>query len=254
MEDRPMFSVETYAPLDTPKQIAPDVWIVDGPVIGFQYAGLKLPFPTRMTIIRLKSGKLFVHSPIRLNETLRAKVDALGEVSYLIASNTIHYAGVPDWQKAYPDAKAFCAPGVIKRAKSVGISVDFDAELADTPEPEWANEISQVLVRGSYLNEAVFFHDASKTLILTDLIENFEADKIKNPIWRFMVRLLGTMDPHGSMPRDMRLTFAGYKDGVRKAIETMIDWAPDYVVLAHGRCYDKNCVAELRRAFSWVLK
>ncbi|HAI32679.1 MAG TPA: DUF4336 domain-containing protein, partial [Thalassospira sp.] len=136
-----MFSVETYAPLDTPKQIAPDVWIVDGPVIGFQYAGLKLPFPTRMTIIRLNSGKLFVHSPIRLNETLRAKVDALGEVSYLIASNTIHYAGVPDWQKAYPDAKAFCAPGVIKRAKSVGISVDFDAELADTPEPEWANEI-----------------------------------------------------------------------------------------------------------------
>jgi len=249
-----MFSVDTYAPIDTPKQITKDVWVIDGPIIGFQYAGFKLPFSTRMTIIRLASGKLFVHSPIRLNDALKAAVDELGEVAYLIAPNTIHYAGVPDWQKAYPDAKAFCAPGVIKRAKSVGISVEFDAELADTPEPEWANDIEQVLVRGSYLNEAVFFHTKSKTLILTDLIENFEAPKIKSPIWRFMVRLFGTMDPHGSMPRDMRLTFAGYKDGLRKAVETMIGWNPDYIVLAHGRCYAKNTVAELKRAFSWVLK
>ncbi|WP_417836152.1 DUF4336 domain-containing protein [Thalassospira tepidiphila] len=249
-----MFSVETYAPLDQAKPVADNVWIFDGPVIGFQYAGLKLPFPTRMTVVRLSDGKLFVHSPIRLTDELKAAVDALGEVAYLIAPNTIHYAGVPDWQKAYPDAKAFCAPGVIKRAKSVGISVEFDAELADTPEAEWADEIEQVLVRGSYLNEAVFFHTKSKTLILTDLIENFEAPKIKSPIWRFMVRLFGTMDPHGSMPRDMRLTFAGYKDGLRKAVQTMIDWNPDYVVLAHGRCYDSRCVDELRRAFSWVLR
>ncbi|MBC07210.1 DUF4336 domain-containing protein [Thalassospira sp.] len=249
-----MFSVEPYAPLDTAKQIAPDVWIFDGPVIGFQYCGVKLPFPTRMTVIRLANGKLFVHSPIRLTDALKTEVDALGEVAYLIAPNTIHYAGVPDWQKAYPHATAYCAPGVIKRAKSVGISVAFDAELADTPEPEWAGEIEQVLVRGSYLNEAVFFHKASNTLILTDLIENFEAAKIHNPIWRFMVELFGTMDPHGSTPRDMRLTFAGYKDGVRKAVETMIGWNPDYVVLAHGRCYDTNCEAELKRAFSWVLK
>jgi hypothetical protein len=249
-----LFSVETYAPIDTPKQIAKDVWMIDGPIIGFQYAGLKLPFPTRMTIVRLANGKLFVHSPIRLNEAIKAAVDELGEVAYLIAPNTIHYAGLPDWQKAYPDAKAFCAPGVIKRAKSVGISVEFDAELADTPETEWANEIEQVLVRGSYLNEAVFFHRASKTLILTDLIENFEAPKIKSPIWRFMIKLFGTMDPHGSMPRDMRLTFAGYKDGLRKAVQTMIDWKPDYVVLAHGRCYANNAVAELKRAFAWVLK
>jgi hypothetical protein len=249
-----LFSVDTYAPIDKPKQIAKDVWVIDGPIIGFQYAGLKLPFPTRMTIVRLANGKLFVHSPIRLTDGLKEQVDALGEVAYLIAPNTIHYAGVPDWRKAYPAAQAFCAPGVIKRAKSVGISVEFDAELADTPETEWADEIGQVLVRGSYLNEAVFFHAKSKTLILTDLIENFEASKIKNPIWRFMIKLFGTMDPHGSMPRDMRLTFAGYKDGLRKAVQTMIDWKPDYVVLAHGRCYANNAEAELKRAFAWVLK
>ncbi|WP_336080456.1 DUF4336 domain-containing protein [Thalassospira sp. CH_XMU1448-2] len=249
-----MFNVDPYAPLDTPKQIAPGVWIVDGPVIRFQYAGLKLPFPTRMTIIRLQSGKLFAHSPIRLNETLRAEVDALGEVAYLIAPNTIHYAGLPDWQKAYPDALAFCAPGVIKRAKSVGISVRFDGELANSAEPDWADDIKQVLVRGGYLNEAVFFHSASETLILTDLIENFEPQKVKSPFWRFMLRLFGTMDPDGSAPRDMRATFIGHRGHVRKCVETMIGWNPKRVILAHGRWYDTNAVAELNRAFRWVLK
>jgi len=249
-----MFSVDTYAPIDTPKPVAENIWIIDGPVIGFQNFGFSMPFPTRMTIVRLSGNRLFVHSPIRLTDQLKAAVDQLGTVTWLIASNTIHYAGVPDWQKAYPDALAFCAPGVIKRAKSVGISVRFDGELADSAEPDWADDIKQVLVRGGYLNEAVFFHSASETLILTDLIENFEPQKVKSPFWRFMLRLFGTMDPDGSAPRDMRATFIGHRGHVRKCVETMIGWNPKRVILAHGRWYDTNAVAELNRAFRWVLK
>lgn len=71
-----MFSIDTYDPLNAPKAIGDDIWIVDGPVIGFQYLGMKLPFPTRMTIIRLASDKLFVHSPIRLTAELKTSVDA----------------------------------------------------------------------------------------------------------------------------------------------------------------------------------
>jgi hypothetical protein len=249
-----MFSVDTYAPLDIPKPIAEDIWIIDGPVIGFQNFGFSMPFPTRMTIVRLADGNLFIHSPIRLTDELKTAVNALGKVAFLIAPNTIHYAGVPDWQMAFPNARAYCAPGVIKRAKSVGISVSFDGELSDEAEAVWSQEIKQALVRGSYLNEAVFFHTSSETLILTDLIENFEPQKIKNPFWRFMVRLFGTMDPDGSAPRDMRATFLGHRDHVRRCVQTMIDWKPKRVILAHGRCYDKDAVAELKRAFRWVLK
>jgi hypothetical protein len=102
------------------------------------------------------------------------------------------------------------------------------------------------------LTEAVFFHRASKTLILTDLIENFEADKIKSPLWRFLIRIFGSMDPHGAAPRDMRATFIGYKPALRRAVSQMIDWQPQRVIIAHGRWYDKNAIAELKRAFAWV--
>jgi hypothetical protein len=33
----------------------------------------------------------------------------------------------------------------------------------------------------------------------------------------------------------------------------MIGWNPERVVLAHGRWYEKNGAAELRRAFGWLL-
>ncbi len=151
-----MFSVDTYAPLDELKPVADDIWVVDGPVIGFRYLGMTFPFPTRMTVIRLSDKGLFIHSPIRLTKNLQAKIDALGPVKCLIAPDTIHYAGIPDWQKAYRQARTYCAPGVTKRAKSTGISVQFDGELADTPENEWRGEIEQVMVRGGYLSEVDF--------------------------------------------------------------------------------------------------
>jgi hypothetical protein len=33
----------------------------------------------------------------------------------------------------------------------------------------------------------------------------------------------------------------------------MIGWAPERIILAHGRWYPRDGVAELERAFRWVL-
>jgi len=54
---------DPYTPLNALKPIAAGVWIVDGPEIQFSYLGLKFPFPTRMTLIRLPDGSLWIHSP-----------------------------------------------------------------------------------------------------------------------------------------------------------------------------------------------
>jgi hypothetical protein len=247
-----MFKIDTYDPIYQPKPVGENIWIVDGPVIGFDYLGLKLPFPTRMTIVRLSDGQLWVHSPIKLTPELQDRVNALGTVRYLIAPNTIHYAAMPEWQQTYPDAQSFGAPGVIKRAEGADITLNLTGELADAPEPGWAGEIDQVMVIGGYLCEGVFFHRASKTLILTDLIENFEAGKLHNRFWRFLNRIFGSLDPHGSAPRDMRATFIGHKDSLKRAVDQMIAWQPDRVIISHGRWYDTNATEELKRAFAWV--
>ena len=102
------------------------------------------------------------------------------------------------------------------------------------------------------MTEAVFFHRASATLILADLIENFETGKVHGVFGRFLLRLGGVAHPHGSMPKDLRVTFRGHEHEVKQAVETMIGWQPDRIILSHGRCYAENAVGELRRAFRWA--
>jgi hypothetical protein len=69
---------------------------------------------------------------------------------------------------------------------------------------------------------------------------------------RALTRLGGAQDPDGSMPRDMRMTYRD-KARLRGAIETMIGWNPERIILAHGRWYDCHGTDELRRAFRWLL-
>ncbi len=68
-----------------------------------------------------------------------------------------------------------------------------------------------------------------------------------------LCRLGGVLDPDGNMPRDMRLTFAKRKPELKAAVETMIAWDPDRIIVAHGRWYDSGGTQELRRAFRWML-
>lgn len=102
------------------------------------------------------------------------------------------------------------------------------------------------------MTEVEFFHRASRTLILTDFIENFEPQKL-GLVMRMLTWAGGVQDPDGQMPRDMRLTFVRQKPQLCAAIETMISWDPERVIIAHGRWYPANGAAELRRAFRWIL-
>lgn len=237
-----------YDPLNTLKPVADGIWIVDGPAIRFY----GVPFSTRATIVRLEGGGIWVHSPTRLTESLAAEVQALGEVRHLIAPNWIHYAYVAEWQSVFPDAEAWAAPGVAERAAKHGMPLRFDHDLGPSAEAPWEGQIDQIIAEGSEVHrEAVFFHRASRTLILTDLIENFERANVAWYLWPFL-RLAGNADPDGAMPRDMRATFRD-RAALRRSVEVMIGWRPERIVLAHGRWYRDNAEAELRRAFRFVL-
>ncbi|MDF0603503.1 DUF4336 domain-containing protein [Psychromarinibacter sp. C21-152] len=239
--------MQVYAPLDELKPVGDGIWVVDGPTIRFY----GVPFPTRMTVVRLADGAVWVHSPIRLSEALAEAVAALGPVAHLVAPNQIHYAYLPDWSRRFPGASVWAAPGVAERAADHDVAFP-EARALDGAEP-WPGEIDCLVVGGSAVHhEAVFFHRASRTLILTDLIENFEPARV--PWWFAPVAwLAGIKDPDGAMPRDMRWTFRKGRAELRAAVETMIGWGPEKVIVAHGRWYERDGVAELRRAFRFVL-
>lgn len=244
--------VETYDPTGTLKPVAEGVWIVDGPVIRFGYLGLRFPFPTRMTVVRLADGGLWVHSPTELSSSLESGIKSLGSVKHLVAPNRIHYWWLGDWAEAFPGAATYAAPGVRKQARGKHRFAGYDTDLARGATYPWSREIEMLLVPGSYLTEAVFFHVPTRTLILTDLIQNYEISKITNPFFRFMTRLSGAAHPDGKMPIDLRSTFVKHRKQMGEAVRTMISWGPERIIISHGRWYESNAVAELRRAFRWL--
>ena len=241
----------TYPTLNTLKQVADDLWIVDGPLIRFGAPWLKMPFPTRMTVIRLASRDLFIHSPTPLVPEIRAEVEQAGRPRWIVGPNRLHYWWIPEWKAAFPDATVHLAPRTRQRA---GGRIAFDCcTLADEGGYAWDAEIATLPIAGGYMTEVEFFHHASRTLVLTDLVENFEPHKLDGFVMRWLTRIGGVQHPDGGMPRDMRLTFARRKPQLRAAIEKMIAWNPEQIVFAHGRWYEKDGRRELRRAFRWLL-
>ncbi len=241
----------TYPPLNTLKQVAENIWIVDGPVIPFGPAFLKMPFPTRMTIIRGPGKDLFIHSPTPLTDKLKAEIEEIGEPRWLIGPNRIHYWWIPMWHTAYPQAQVFLAPRICEQA---GKMIDFEAQDLDAREGyPWDEWIKTYPVVGSYMTEVVFFHIKSRTLVLADLIENFERHKIRSRHLRWLATLGGVLHPNGRMPRDMRLTYLSRRSQLKTAVQTFLEWQPERVILAHGLWYETDGTGQLRRAFRWLL-
>ncbi len=249
-----MTAYALYEPVGTLKSVADNVWIVDGPEIQMTYPWLpflKVPFPTRMTVVRLADGALWLHSPTPLTDGLAAEIDSLGRVAFLVAPNLLHFWWIGAWKTRYPQARAYAAPGA--RAHAAAHFNGFDADLTDSAPPEWQGAFEQVLVPGSYMTEAVFFHKASRTLVLTDLIENFEPARFHKRWLRLVCQWSGCCDPDGRAPIDLRSTFYRHRGAVRQAVRRMLEWGPERVILAHGRWYPEKAAAELKRAFRWAL-
>lgn len=248
--DQPSCGGNTYPPLNVLKMICDNVWIVDGPSIEFGPPLARMKFPTRMTIIRINEKDLLIHSPTPIADHLRAQIDTIGVPRWIIGPNKIHYWWIADWKYAFPAADVYLAPGIAQRA---GARVQFPHfQLDKRVGYPWDHHVLTMPVSGTFMTEVVFFHRQSRTLVLTDLIENFEPGRLT---WweRVLARLGGITHPDGKMPRDMCITFLPQRKKLRQAVIEMISWKPDRIILAHGLWYEADGAGELKRAFRWLL-
>ncbi len=224
-------------------EIDQNIWIAEGDAVRF----LSVPYPTRMAVVRLSDGSLWVHSPIHLESGLAGELQALGPVRYLISPNKLHHLFMGEWAEAWPEAWMYASPGLARRRKDLR----FHAELGDRPEPEWASEIDQVIFRGSFaMEEVVFFHRPSRTAIVTDLVQKFDPASLAWP-QRVVMGLDGMLGPDGSTPREWRLTFWNRR-AARKALRGALEWNPERILLAHGTWVRSNGQEELKRSLRWL--
>jgi hypothetical protein len=226
------------------RKLSENIWIFDGEAVPF----LSLPFTTRMTVVRLSDGNLWVHSPIKISHELSCQLDELGKVKYLIAPNHLHHLFIASWQTHYPDVLTYGTDELIKKRTDI----TFDSSFNDDLQWPWANDIKQVLFTGSPLmEECVFFHQSSGVLIVTDLIENFPSTDFT--YWqRFFAKGAGVLAPNGKMPLDWRLSFMFGQSHARKHLEVILAWHPNTIVMAHGLIIEHNGQQFLEESFKWL--
>lgn len=225
------------------RAFAEDVWTVDGPPVRF--AGLD--FPTRMVIVKLAGGLLWVNSPVAVPAEVLARVKALGTMRYLVAPTRLHVWRLAEWHGLFPEAELWMPSQVPKPFQGL----PFAGTLGDTPPPEWADELDQLVFQGNlFVDEVFFLHRKSRTVMVADFLQSHPIAKGR-PLRNMVLRLEGIADPQVGVPRDIRLSFMN-RERARRSLARLLSWEFDKLILAHGPCLASEAKGRVAAAFRWL--
>lgn len=230
------------------RAIDQDLWVAEQPL---RYFGLGIG--TRMTVIRLRGGALVVISPIQVNDDLMGELNELGTVRHIIAPNLYHYLFAAEFKAAYP-AATFWATARL-RAKKPELAIDQVIEAnADSP---W-NGIERLFFDGfktfslsgpDPLDEWVFLHAASRTLLLTDTAFCF--DQSFPWLTQLVTRVGGGYK--SLSPSLLERISTTEKDKVRSAARQVLRWDFDRVIMAHGSIVEQGGKEQFKRGYEKFL-
>lgn len=230
------------------REIDKNIWVAEQPL---KYLGLNVG--TRMTLIRLVSDELIVISPTQVDNDTINQINAIGEVSYIIAPNLYHYLFATSFKAIYPKAKLWAAPGL--ESKKSDLPID---KVISVDKRSFLNEVEYLLFDGfkvfdlkgsSLLNECVFFHQKSRTLILTDTAFHF--DESFSLTTQLAARLIGS---YKKLSPSLLEKFATQeKEKVKQSVQKVLAWDFERVIMAHGSIIESDAKRKFREGYEWFL-
>jgi hypothetical protein len=225
--------------------VAGQIWLCPYPV---RLAGTT--FEARMTVIRLASGQIMLHSPCDITASLAEEISALGPVAHIVVPGNFHHLHAISAQTAFPGAKTWICPGIERKRPDL----KYAGILGDEAPVDWAGEIDQVLVQGTrIMREVAMYHRASRTLILVDLIENFtNATPNIGGALKFWFKTVLHMWGNPKPAPEYRM---GWNDRhtAARSLRHMLAWDFQQIVLSHGDLIDHDAHAVAAQAWSGFL-
>lgn len=222
------------------EKIAENLWVAGAPQ---KYLGM--PIGTRMTVVKLGDGGLFLHSPVPLTPEVQQGLSELGEPCAIVSPNRYHHLHVGAYFEAYPKARIYAAPGLPEKRKDLV----FHGVLGEDPEKEWEGEIEQTILQGiPILNEVVFFHIGSKTLLVTDLFFNYPTT---GSLLERLYRKLEGCDGKFAVARLIKLV-ARNKKALKESCDRILQWDFDRIIVTHGEVLESGGKEAFRIAVQWL--
>ena len=222
------------------QQLHDGLWVHED---SMRLGGVALP--VRMTVVRLASGGLWVHSPTELSTPLKNAVDDLGAVTAILAPSNGHNLWFEAWQNAYPEAATFVARGIPKKLPNLTGYEFIDEHAAD-----WATDLDCQVMKGvPFFDECVFLHRPSRSLIVSDLVQNHrgrEQQGFAKVISKLIMEPIGFKDICTAPPLRFKFVvkdrpaFHGFLGDVQA-------WDFNRIIVAHGNIIDDDAKATLAR-------
>ncbi|MBD1836437.1 DUF4336 domain-containing protein [Cyanobacteria bacterium FACHB-472] len=230
------------------RAIDTDIWVAEQ---ALKYFGLEVG--TRMTVIRLNDDKLMVISPIRIDEALIHQLNQLGDVGYIVVPNLYHHLFVAQFKQIYPDAELWATSGLEQKRPDLVIDQilsDRTSQLFDGVEAAMVTGFKTLDVKGySPLNEWVFFHVKSRSLIVTDLAFHFDGNSSLTA--QLVAKLLGSYQQ--LRPSLLEKIATQEKDQVKQSIQQILTWDFDRAIVAHGSIIEQDGKRQFQVGYEWFL-
>lgn len=226
-------------PMAQLEPLAENLWVVTTPlpiIVG--------DIGARMTVVRLEDGSVLLHSTVEFDPALKAAIDVVGPVRWIVAPSRVHHLFIPGWVDAYRDAELCGAPGLPEKRRDLR----FHHVIGDGPLPAWQGQLDEHLFAGApSMSEVVFFHPSTRTLILTDLCFNRRpGDPDRARVFHWLVQARG-FGPH-------RIIRLGIRDkrAAAHSVSRILEWDFDRVIVSHGAVLETGGRARFETAFAYL--
>lgn len=216
-------------------QLADDIWF-----FPYELKVLGIDIRRNVTLIRLKSGRLIIHSTAKFSQQDIEKIREIGEPGWIVEGMIDHDTFSTEGRVAFPEIPFFAPEGFQDR-------VDFPVETLNSPPTEWSDEIEVIAIKGiPKMAECVFFHHASGTLIVCDLLFHFPEF---SSLWEKML-LMPALGFHPAPGFSQRVKMS-IKDRVAfgGSLEEILALPIQRVIPGHGVVLEKDAKVKARNTF-----
>jgi hypothetical protein len=212
-------------------QLADDVALLQ-----FPWRVFGIDFKRNVTLLRLPDGRLIIHSTAPFEPDDVSAIRRFGKPAWLVEATLIHDTFAKEGRAAFPDLPYY-APADFAQASGVA------TESLGSPPPDWAGEIEVLEIAGLRRpNEHAFFHRASRTLVLADLLFHFPSDTtgwgrfFTQRIMR-LPRLVGMSILFRMMIRD--------QEAFARSMRQMLEWDFERIVVGHAEPVEEDAKTTL---------
>ena len=221
------------------QRIGPQCWSADRE-LAF---GRRATLPVRMVVLGDREAGLTLYSPVALDEGTREALAGLGEVVRVIAPNRFHTLFAGRVLDAYPSAE------LLVPEENGGLAARFPARTSIVTEPSATDaglELHPVRLRDGLI-ELCAYHDDSESLLLADLLFNFQ--QAGSGLARFVYRMNGIWQRPGHSHLQRRLLLKEEAE-LRRFYRWALGKPFSQIVMAHGQIISSNAREQFYQAFS----